>query len=232
MRISVEYGLTANSWSVRVVSSDAGVLSTSQSQAPLETKFFDVSVTHPLSGLRVGGDIRAPKKIADVPPVYPAAAQEARVQGIVILEVRIDEHGDISDTRLLRSIPLLDAAAIDAVRQWKYEPTLLNGSAVPVVMTVTTNFTLRDLMDLQIALPNADTARLSVVAGRLASLKVAGGPGFQIKAWRQWGSDVVTVSVYAEDGRTHLGDVLVEANGAAVPLPTVPAVELRLLGIR
>ena len=76
-------------------------------------------------------------------PVYPLIAQSARVQGVVIIEATIDPDGKVADTRVLRSIPLLDQAALDAVRKWEYEPTLLNGVAVPVIMTVTVNFTLR-----------------------------------------------------------------------------------------
>jgi len=92
--------------------------------------------------VRVGGRIPQPTKIRNVQPVYPQIAQRARVQGIVIIEATIDPGGKVKDTRVLRSIPLLDQAALDAVRQWEYEPTLLNGVAVPVIMTVTVNFTL------------------------------------------------------------------------------------------
>jgi protein TonB len=77
-----------------------------------------------------------------VAPVYPAIAQSARVQGIVILEATIGVDGKVIDAHVLRSIPLLDQAAIDAVRQWEYTPTMLNGAPVPVIMTVTVTFTL------------------------------------------------------------------------------------------
>ena len=93
--------------------------------------------------VRVGGQIKAPTKIRNVQPVYPQIAQSARVQGVVIIEATIDPSGKVANTRVLRSIPLLDQAALDAVRKWEYEPTLLNGVAVPVIMTVTVNFTLR-----------------------------------------------------------------------------------------
>jgi protein TonB len=91
----------------------------------------------------VGGHIREPRRIAYVPPAYPVVAQTARVEGIVILEAIIDERGAVRDVRVLRSIPLLDRAAIDAVSRWRYLPTQLNGVAVPVIMTVTVSFTLR-----------------------------------------------------------------------------------------
>jgi TonB family protein len=93
--------------------------------------------------LRVGGDIHPPTKLKDVPAVYPAAAREAGVQGVVILEVVIDEMGNVSTAGVLRSVELLDQAALEAVRQWQFTPTLLNGLPVPVVMTVTINFTLQ-----------------------------------------------------------------------------------------
>jgi TonB family protein len=91
--------------------------------------------------VRVGGQIRPPTKIKDVKPVYPAIAQSARVTGTVIIEATIGEDGKVADTKVLRSVPLLDQPALDAVRQWQYMPTLLNGVPVPVVTTVTINFT-------------------------------------------------------------------------------------------
>ena len=96
-------------------------------------------VTKPV---RAGGLVREPKKIVDVPPVYPPFAQQARVEGIVILEAVLDERGNVDRVRVLRSAPLLDQAAIDAVRAWKYTPTLLNGVPVQVLMTVTVQFRL------------------------------------------------------------------------------------------
>jgi TonB family protein len=92
--------------------------------------------------IRVGDVVSRPEKIRQVDPAYPAEAQDAGVQGAVILEVLIGEDGTVSDTRVLRSIPLLDQAAIDAVRQWEFTPTLLNGAPTRVVMTATVRFTL------------------------------------------------------------------------------------------
>ena len=96
----------------------------------------------PPAPIRVGGNIKPPTKTRDVRPRYPSIAQSARVTGVVILEATIGVDGKVQDTRILRSVPLLDQAAIDAVRQWEYSPTLLNGTAVPVIMTVTVQFTL------------------------------------------------------------------------------------------
>src|SRR4029453_9703144 len=79
--------------------------------------------------VRIGGTIRQPLKVKNVDPVYPPIAQAARVQGIVIIEATLSPDGRMSNARILRSIPLLDQAALDAVRQWEYTPTLLNGVA-------------------------------------------------------------------------------------------------------
>ncbi len=82
-------------------------------------------------------------KTRDVKPEYPAVARDAGVQGVVILEATIGPAGDVVEAHILRGVPLLDGPALDAVRQWQFAPTLLNGVAVPVIMTVTVNFTLQ-----------------------------------------------------------------------------------------
>jgi protein TonB len=80
--------------------------------------------------------------VRHVNPAYPVIAQSARVQGVVILEARIGIDGKVTNARVLRSIPLLDQAAIDAVMQWEFTPTLLNGQPVAIIMTTTVQFTL------------------------------------------------------------------------------------------
>jgi protein TonB len=97
----------------------------------------------PPARVRVGGEVRPPTKVLDVAPVYPAIAQAARVEGVVIIEATIDASGRVADARVLRGVPLLDAAAVGAVQQWRFTPTLLNGVPVSVVMTVTVRFELR-----------------------------------------------------------------------------------------
>lgn len=92
--------------------------------------------------VRVGGDIKEPKKIKDVKPVYPEDAKNAGIQGIVILETVIGTDGTVQEAKILRPVPQLDKAALDAVMQWRYTPTLLNGEPVEVIMTVTVTFTL------------------------------------------------------------------------------------------
>lgn len=93
--------------------------------------------------VRVGGHVMAPMKTRDVKPIYPPDAQQARVQGIVIVEATIDCEGNVAHVRLLRGQPLLNDAAVDAVRQWRYRPTLLNGRPIPVIMTATVTFTIQ-----------------------------------------------------------------------------------------
>ena len=93
--------------------------------------------------IRPGGDIKPPARITYVPPVYPTIAQTAKIEGPVILEAIIDEAGVVRDVKVLRSIPLLDRAAIEAVSKWRYTPTRLNGVPVAIIMTVTVMFSLR-----------------------------------------------------------------------------------------
>lgn len=99
------------------------------------------SPTQTLAPIRVGGDIKEPMKIRDVKPIYPPDALAADVQGVVIMEAIIGPTGDVTDVKVLRSIAMLDQAAVDAVRQWRFTPTLLNGVPASVIMTVTVNFT-------------------------------------------------------------------------------------------
>lgn len=92
------------------------------------------------NAVRVGGNVKPPVKIRDVRPVYPADARAARVKGVVIIEARIGVDGGIEEAYILKSIPELDQAALDAVKQWKFVPTLLNGQPTPVIMAVTITF--------------------------------------------------------------------------------------------
>ena len=96
----------------------------------------------PQAPVRVGGDIKEPKKIKNVSRSIRRSRRPRRSQGIVIIEAIIGKDGSVKDAKVLRSVPMLDQAALDAVRQWRYTPTLLNSQPVEVVMTVTVNFTL------------------------------------------------------------------------------------------
>ncbi|MGH9310053.1 MAG: energy transducer TonB [Vicinamibacterales bacterium] len=102
------------------------------------------SIPDPPKLVRVGGVIREPKRIVTVPAEYPDIARSARIEGLVIVEATIDERGFVTGARVLRSVPLLDSAALAALKQWRYTPTLLNGVPVRVLLTITFNFRLGD----------------------------------------------------------------------------------------
>lgn len=97
----------------------------------------------PKTPKRVGGDVQAPALIHRVEPEYPPVAVAAKVTGMVILEATVNEQGLVTDVKVLRSIILLDQAAIKAVKQWRYQPLILNGAPVPFILVVTLSFSLR-----------------------------------------------------------------------------------------
>jgi protein TonB len=88
----------------------------------------------------VGGNVAQASLLQQVKPVYPPLAKQARIQGVVLLEAVINKEGSIDNLRVISGHPLLTQAAIDAVRQWRYKPTLLNNEPVEVVTTITVNF--------------------------------------------------------------------------------------------
>lgn len=94
--------------------------------------------------LRVSGLIKEPTKVRHVPPVYPAVAVAARIQGSVVMEALVDVGGKVTQVDVLEGDKLFIEAALEAVRQWAYSPTLLDGIPVPVIVTVTVNFELGD----------------------------------------------------------------------------------------
>jgi periplasmic protein TonB len=99
--------------------------------------------TPPQKPVRPGGDIREPVKLKHVAPIYPQIAIAARVEGPVVIDAVIGTDGVVRDARVLSGFPLLNQAALDAVRQWRYTPTMLNNVPVQVIMTVTVRFNLQ-----------------------------------------------------------------------------------------
>jgi len=93
--------------------------------------------------VRAIGEIKPPKLIKAVVPIYPEIARQARIEGVVEIEATTDVYGRVISVKVLRSIPLLDQAAIDAVRQWVYEPMIINGRPRPVIFTVKVTFQLK-----------------------------------------------------------------------------------------
>jgi len=96
----------------------------------------------PAKPVRIGGTIAEPKLVHRVQPVYPQIAIDARKEGVVILEATVDADGAVRQVRVLRSEPLLDQAAAEAVKQWRYAPLQLNGQAHPFILTVTVSFNM------------------------------------------------------------------------------------------
>jgi periplasmic protein TonB len=99
----------------------------------------------PREPVRAGSVVKEPRKLKHVEAVYPRPALQARVEGIVVLECTIDVTGHVADVKVLRGDPALDQAAVLAVKQWAYAPTLLDGVPVPVIMTVTVSFSLKQV---------------------------------------------------------------------------------------
>jgi protein TonB len=94
----------------------------------------------PRAPVRVGGEIKPPTLIHRVEPIYPPLAAAAMIQGTVILEALVDEQGVVQDVKVLRSISVLDRAAIEAVKQWRYSPVILNGRPERFILTVVLTF--------------------------------------------------------------------------------------------
>src|ERR1019366_1065197 len=92
--------------------------------------------------IRVSGEVVERQRLRDVPPVYPELAKQARITGIVRLAVVIDKQGRVSDIKAISGHPLLIPAALEAVKQWEYNPTLLNGQPVEIATEVSVPFVL------------------------------------------------------------------------------------------
>jgi len=113
-----------------------GILSGARSNIPV------APTAPPKAPVRVGGRVRAPRLVSQVPTVYPVLARQARIGGQVLIDAVIDEHGNVVEMQVVSGHPLLIPAAVDAVRKWKYEPTYLNDQPVPVQLVVTVFFRL------------------------------------------------------------------------------------------
>lgn len=100
--------------------------------------------TEPTGPIRVGGDVKAPIKVESPPPQYTEIARKARIQGVVIVEAIIDKEGNVTNVKVLKGLPMgLDQAAVDAVKNWKFQPATLNSKPVAVIYNLTVNFTLQ-----------------------------------------------------------------------------------------
>ena len=99
-------------------------------------------VIQPAGALRVGGNVHAPRIVNRVEPLYPAEARANKISGIVVVEARIDATGKVSDAMPIQGPPELFQPAVDAIKQWVFEPATLDGKPVPVIFNVTVNFKL------------------------------------------------------------------------------------------
>jgi protein TonB len=96
----------------------------------------------PPVAVRIGGNIKAPKLVHSVQPIYPPVALHARLSGFVVVEAQVGVDGRVQSTRVVQSAPIFDEAAVEAVKQWRYVPLLLNGAPTPFILTVTVQFNL------------------------------------------------------------------------------------------
>jgi TonB family protein len=113
-------------------------------QAPREEPVRLQRERSELPPVRPGGDVTRPVKISGPNPQYTEIARKARIQGVVIVEAIIDKQGDVVDVQVLKPLPMgLDQAAVEAIRQWKFEPATLEGKPVDVYYNLTVNFRLK-----------------------------------------------------------------------------------------
>jgi protein TonB len=99
-----------------------------------------VSPPPPTEPVRVGGNVKEPKLVHMEQPQYPPAAKKSGVQGVVVIEATVTPEGRVDKVKVISGSPLLADAATEAVSHWKYEPTYLNGQAVPVILTAKITF--------------------------------------------------------------------------------------------
>lgn len=116
-----------------------GIISRSAAPPPPPPR---LEAPKPIQRIRVGGNVQAANLISSPRPIYPPLAKAARIQGTVVLEATISKQGTIENLTVLSGHPLLIQSAMDAVKQWRYKPTLLNGEPVEVITTITVNFSL------------------------------------------------------------------------------------------
>ncbi len=111
-----------------------GVLSGAASPAPAPIS------SAPKGPIRVGHGVKAPRIIFAPDPVFPVLARQAKISGAVVIDAVIDTQGNVVEMRTVSGHPILALAAMEALRHWKYEPTILGGEAIPVELLVTLTF--------------------------------------------------------------------------------------------
>jgi TonB family protein len=116
--------------------------------APPPRSHFDkstskITFTYAETSYATAGNMPLPRKVKDVRPIHAPIAVAAGVNGTVLIEATIDEAGRVADPRILQSVPMLDQSAVDALRQWEFEPTSVKGEAIPVTIRVTVDYRAR-----------------------------------------------------------------------------------------
>jgi protein TonB len=119
-----------------------GVFSEMLSSAPSAPVLAKSPVPTPVKRMRIASRVEEANLIHNVPPQYPPEAGRARVEGTVVLTAVIGTDGSVKDVRVESGLPMLAQAAIDAVKQWRYKPYLVNGEPVEIDSRITINFTL------------------------------------------------------------------------------------------
>ena len=104
---------------------------------------LSANTKEPAAPLAVGGDVKAARLVKSVPPVYPVVARTQRIAGNVSIDAVVETDGNVSTMKVLSGPAILHRAALDAVRQWHYEPAMLNGKPTASHLTVTVQFRLQ-----------------------------------------------------------------------------------------
>jgi TonB family protein len=112
-------------------------------RSPFDKSTAKMTFTYAQTSYAASGNMPLPRRIKDVPPIHAPIAVAAGVNGTVLIEATIDEAGRVADPRILQSVPMLDQSAVDALRQWEFEPTTVKGEAVPVTIRVSVDYRAR-----------------------------------------------------------------------------------------
>jgi TonB family protein len=190
--------------------------------------------------VRVGGNVPAPQRTRYVTPVYPAFARANRIEGVVIIEATIDRDGRVTDARVLRSIEALDRPALDAVRQWEYEPVILNGVPVAAIMTVSVAFSLSNTAAPESAVVTSPADGAVAAVGFTAGDQLVAVTRFGIDVWdvahktvvRRHALDASYFPLFrtlSPDGKTLAAHVLVTPGTGRGGLP--PTFDVRLVNV-
>jgi len=127
---------------VKTFDEHLSIRQTSMTQSPSGATQLDLEIASAPSRIKVGGNVQSALIVTKVPPIYPAAAKAAGIQGVVHLAAIVGMDGTVQELHVLDGPPELIQAAMDAVKQWVYKPTLLNGNPVQVETTIAINYTL------------------------------------------------------------------------------------------